>query len=60
MKAICKENIDWEDFLLEVLKIEWERWRNDVPSFVDLEVKRCFKPERFGAVKKFDCIILRY
>lgn len=36
----------------EVLKVEWKRWRNDVPSFVDLEVKRCFKPERFGAVKK--------
>ena len=52
MQALCKENIDWDDPLPEVLKAEWERWRNDVLSFQDLQVKRCLKPEEFEAVEK--------
>ena len=52
LQQMCREGADWDSPLSETLQTRWERWRINLSQLESLEIKRCFKPDNFGEVKK--------
>ncbi|XP_064631008.1 uncharacterized protein LOC135489540 [Lineus longissimus] len=51
LQGLCSSGADWDDPLPEEIKMEWERWRQELMILAGLEIPRCYKPENFGEVK---------
>ena len=51
LQQMCSEDSDWDSPLPESLRSRWERWRNNLHLLEKLEIKRCFKPEKFAGIE---------
>ena len=51
LQEMCREGMDWDEPLPELLRPKWEQWRSDLPSLTELKIRRCFKPEGFSDLK---------
>ena len=52
LQQMCRDKLDWDSPIPENLRPEWEKWRNDVVNLEQLEIQRCFKPEKFGQIQE--------
>ncbi len=50
LQELCKEMIEWDEPIPEMIKLRWERWRSDLVLLKKFSVKRCLKLENFGRV----------
>ena len=48
---MCRDKLDWDDPVPDILRMEWEKWRQDILHLESLQIQRCFKPECFGRIK---------
>lgn len=51
LQQICRDKLDWDDPVPDILRMEWEKWRQDILHLESLQLQRCFKPECFGRIK---------
>ncbi|XP_063959911.1 uncharacterized protein LOC135155123 [Lytechinus pictus] len=54
LQAMCKMNMDWDESMTDEQRSEWEKWLLDLQHLGDLQLKRCYKPSRFGKVKQVE------
>ena len=47
LQELCRDGADWDDQIPELLRMKWERWRNDLHLLSSLKIPRCYKPEEF-------------
>ena len=47
LQHLCKQGIDWDDPVPEMLKDLWETWKEELHLLEEMEVRRFFKPEGF-------------
>ena len=50
LQLLCKDDVRWDDPLPQHLRVQWERWRAQLPALEDLTVPRCFKSKDFGEI----------
>ncbi|XP_064619531.1 uncharacterized protein LOC135482978 [Lineus longissimus] len=50
LQELCRENADWDTPLSENLRMDWEKWRSELPHLEQLSTPRCYKPGGFGEV----------
>ena len=53
LQEITADKDGWDDPVPEAHASSWERWRSELPRLETLSIKRCVKPDGFGAVT--DC-----
>ena len=51
LHQMCRDKLDWDDPVPDILGMEWEKWQQDILHLESLQIKRCFKPECFGRIK---------
>ena len=51
LQQMCRDKFDWDDLVPDILRMEWEKWRQDILHLESLQIQRCFKPECFGRIK---------
>ena len=52
LQDLCRNGVDWDDPVPDVIRARWERWRTELQVLQHFSIPRCFKPEDFGAVVK--------
>ena len=50
LQLITKERGDWDDELPPALRVEWEKWRLELPLLENIKIQRCYKPSDFDSV----------
>lgn len=50
LQDLCREGVEWDDPIPDVIKSRWEKWRAELPILQRFSIPRCFKPENFGSV----------
>ena len=50
LQDLCREKTDWDVSVPEVVKMKWEKSRNELLKLDQLAVPRCFKPSGFGCI----------
>ena len=51
LQRMCKDNIGWDEFIPEDLRMKWESWRHNLFELESIRINRCLKPDNFGEVK---------
>lgn len=52
LQDLCRDGVDWDDPIPDVIKAKWERWQTELPLLQHFSIPRCFKPEDFGPIVK--------
>ena len=52
LQRITQHGGSWDDPVPENLRIEWEKWRADLPALQELRIPRCYKPAGFESVSQ--------
>ena len=50
LQDLCRGKVAWDDPIPENVRSRWLKWRDELHHLEDFSVRRCFKPEGFGAV----------
>ncbi|XP_038055409.1 uncharacterized protein LOC119727556 [Patiria miniata] len=50
LQQMCRDKLDWDSPVPEMLQPEWEKWRLEVLGLEKIQIQRCFKPKDFGTV----------
>lgn len=50
LQAVCKDGKDWDDPVEETVEAQWKHWLNDLQNLAGLNIPRCYKPTKFGAL----------
>lgn len=51
---MCHDKVGWNEPLPGDLKPRWESWLLDLKNLADIKIKRCYLPEEFADVKRFE------
>ncbi|XP_041484991.1 uncharacterized protein LOC121431537 isoform X2 [Lytechinus variegatus] len=51
LQELCRGKLDWDSPIPEVIRAQWEKWRQEIGELEKFKVQRCFKPPNFGEVK---------
>ncbi|XP_070548117.1 uncharacterized protein [Ptychodera flava] len=54
LQEMCKKGTEWDDPLPDDLRPKWESWLSELRELDELQIRRCFKPDSFGTVKKIE------
>ena len=52
LQSLSRWGLGWGDRLEEDDQAQWKQWADDLPKLQALYVDRCFKPKKFGNVRK--------
>ena len=50
LQNLCRLDLGWDDDIPDDQQRLWVNWLNEFPSLSQLQMNRCYKPERFGKV----------
>ncbi|XP_041357495.1 uncharacterized protein LOC121374456 [Gigantopelta aegis] len=50
LQSLCKRDIGWDDEIDCVSLKLWQKWQEDLPNLVKIQIQRCYKPKNFGRV----------
>ncbi len=48
LQELCRSQIGWDEIIPPEFSTIWEKWTDNLPSFEELVVPRCIKPETLG------------
>lgn len=54
LQRMCKDKIDWDDYLPEQLRPQWESWIRDLSTLAEMQIQRCYTPIATDKVKRFE------
>lgn len=54
LQQMCRDKVSWDEPLPEELRTQWELWLQDLQNLSNVKIKRCYIPERFTDVKKYE------
>lgn len=54
LQQMCRDKVGWDEPLPEELRTQWELWLQDLQNLSNVKIKRCYIPERFTDVKKYE------
>ena len=54
LQQMCRDKLGWDEPLPEELKTQWELWLQDLQNLSNVKIKRCYIPEKFTDVKKYE------
>lgn len=50
LQELCRNLIGWDEIIPPEISMVWEKWMSNLPSFENLVVPRCLKPEILGKI----------
>ena len=54
LQATCKGQLSWDDEIPEYLRVDWQKWKDDLRNLENFAVNRCLKPKNFGQAVKYE------
>ena len=54
LEQLCKENIGWDDAILDELWMPWKIWGSELPLLEVIGVPRCFKVKGMDSLNKIE------
>ncbi|KAI2646413.1 Pro-Pol polyprotein [Labeo rohita] len=50
LQEMCRQGVDWDEHLPDMLKPQWESWQRDFSNLERIRIARCYVPINFGEV----------
>ena len=50
---LCRQNLDWDEQTPDNMARQWAAQKSNLLLLEDFKVERCFKPKKFGKIKKY-------
>ncbi|XP_067332746.1 uncharacterized protein [Channa argus] len=54
LQQMCQDKIGWDEPLSEDLQPRWESWLFDLQNLSDVKISRCYIPESFKEVQRYE------
>jgi len=54
LQQMCQDKMSWDEPLSDDLRPQWEEWLRDLQNLADVKIQRCYLPEGFKEVQKYE------
>ena len=54
LQELCRNGVGWDDNVPDDLRLQWEKWRAELPVLESLRIARWHKPQKFDVVNNVE------